>query len=209
MVFLRPVPLPQLSDPALAADLESDPAAKPFLGIDRLRVRLGGETFSYDVVARAALDAVAIAAHFERDGVTHVMLCSAIRPPIFWRTRNARAATLWEVPAGMVEPGETFREAAARELFEEMGARVAPDELAPLGPPMHLAPGMIAEVHVYFRVAVDPDALEPPPGDSSALERASVRAAIPLGEALALCASGAISDLKTEVVLRRLKEALA
>lgn len=211
MVFLgppRPMPLPLLTDLVLDAELESDPEIEPFLRIDRLRVRLGGEAFSYDVVGRKALDAVAIAAHFERDGATHVMLCSAIRPPLYWRTRDARAATLWEVPAGMVEPGESPRDAAARELHEEIGARIAPGALAPLGPPMHLAPGMIAEVHTYFRVAIDPDALEAPPGDSSALERASVRAAIALDEALALCASGAISDLKTEIVLRRLKEAL-
>ncbi|HEY1956612.1 MAG TPA: NUDIX domain-containing protein [Polyangiaceae bacterium] len=204
------MPLPHLpASVGLDAELESDPAARPFLGIDRLRVRLGGDTFWYDVVRRAAIDAVAIAAHFERAGALHVMLCSAIRLPVFWRTRDARAATLWEVPAGMVEPGETFRQAAARELFEEIGARVAPDALFPLGPPMHMAPGIIAEVHGYFHVAIDPDALETPPGDSSPLERASVRAALPLDEALELCASGAITDLKTEVVLRRLREVLA
>jgi 8-oxo-dGTP pyrophosphatase MutT (NUDIX family) len=34
---------------------------------------------------------------------------------------------------GKVEPGETIAEAAARELAEESGVRVAPDQLAPVG----------------------------------------------------------------------------
>lgn len=209
MVFLgAPLPLPRLSDPPIDAELERENAT-PFLRIERLRVRLGAEAFTYDVVTRLALDAVAIAAHFERDGRTHVMLCSAIRPPLYWRTRDARRTTLWEIPAGMVEPGESPRVAAARELHEEVGARVEPDALAPLGPPMHLAPGMIAELHTYFHVAIDPVALEPPPGDASPLERHATLAAVPLDEALALCASGEITDLKSEIVLRRLKEALA
>ena len=38
-------------------------------------------------------------------------------------------AGFWELPGGQVEPGESPAEAAARELFEEVGVQV--DELAP------------------------------------------------------------------------------
>jgi 8-oxo-dGTP diphosphatase len=35
----------------------------------------------------------------------------------------------WSIPGGIMEVGETVREAAAREAFEETGLRVAPEEL--------------------------------------------------------------------------------
>ena len=44
----------------------------------------------------------------------------------------AGAAPFWLTPGGAVEPGETRREAAARELHEETGITVAPASL--LGP---------------------------------------------------------------------------
>ncbi len=210
MVFPSHVPLPRISSPALQAQLSSPVDRSGFLRLERVRVRIGdGEPFTYDVVTRDAIDAVVMAAHFERDRTRHVMMCSCIRVPLFWRDQNAANATLWELPAGLVEIGESPAAAAARELHEEIGVRVDATKLAPLGPPMVPAPGMIAEVHSYFHVEIDPSALEAPQGDASALERESVIAAVPLDEALALCASGGIRDSKTELALRRLKELLA
>jgi ADP-ribose pyrophosphatase len=180
-----------------------------FLWLERLKVRIaGGAPFTYDVVSRKAVDAVIITPHFERDGKRHVMLVSAIRVPLFVRDHQAQA-TLWELPAGLVEPGEAYVAAAARELFEEVGARVPESALHPLGPNMFPVPAMIAEIHSFFHVEIDPDALEEPPGDTSALEREQKRFPIGLDEALALCASGDIRDSKTELALRRLKEILA
>lgn len=40
---------------------------------------------------------------------------------------------LYSLPGGHVEPGESAREAATRELFEETGLRVAPEALEWLG----------------------------------------------------------------------------
>ena len=37
---------------------------------------------------------------------------------------------LWSVPGGRVEPGETGREAVVRELEEETGLRIVPEEVA-------------------------------------------------------------------------------
>jgi 8-oxo-dGTP pyrophosphatase MutT (NUDIX family) len=172
-----------------------------------MRVRIGGgEPFAYDVVSRKAIDAVVIAPHFERDGKRHVMLVSAIRVPLF--VREEPQATLWELPAGLVEPGEAFASAAARELFEEVGARVSESAMVQLGPTMYPVPALIAEVDAFFHVAIDPNALESPPGDASPLEREQKRCSIALDEALALCASGEIRDSKTELALRRLKDVL-
>jgi ADP-ribose pyrophosphatase len=199
-------PLPRLPDPRLDGAVASGLAEQSaFLRIERLRLTVSGSTpFNYDVVTRKALDAVVIAAHFRVGGKVQVMLRSALRPPVWWRERGS--PMVWELPAGLVEPNESPREAAARELFEEVGARVEPATLEPLGPPMLPAPGMIAEVQAFFHVAIDPHVLTVPEGDSSALENASTLYACALDEALALCASGAIRDLKTELGLRRLAE---
>jgi len=205
VVFPSGVPLPRLPSPALQAESAAPSDRSGFLWLERLKVRIGGgEPFAYDVVSRKAVDAVVIAPHFERDGKRHVMLVSAIRVPLF--TRGEAEPTLWELPAGLVEPGEAYASAAARELFEEVGAKLPESAMLQLGPNMYPVPAMIAEIHSFFHVEIDPDALVAPPGDASALEREQRRFPIALDEALALCASGDIRDSKTELALRRLKD---
>jgi len=51
-----------------------------------------------------------VAAVIERDG--HVLICQ--------RNRTSRHALKWEFPGGKVEPGESPRDALARELKEEL-----------------------------------------------------------------------------------------
>ena len=52
---------------------------------------------------------------------------------------HATRSPRWDIPKGVVEPGETLPAAAIRELLEETGLTVAPEELTELG------------VHAYLR----------------------------------------------------------
>jgi ADP-ribose pyrophosphatase len=175
--------------------------------------------FVYDRVERRALDAVAVAAHFERDDVVHVYLRTAVRPPLAFRHAGevegggndvaAGSDTLWELPAGLIEPDESPAEAGARELAEELGFEVEPSALVTLGAWMYPLPAVIAERHVFFAVAVDPLTRTTPREDGSALERFAAIEAVPLGRALDACRAGAIRDEKTELALRRLEELVA
>jgi ADP-ribose pyrophosphatase len=164
--------------------------------------------FPYDIADRRALDAAVIVAHFAADGVRHVYLRSAVRPPCALRALDpVRDGSLWEVPAGLIEPDEDPAAAAARELGEELGFLAQASSLSPLGPWMFPVPGMIAERNVYYAIEVDPSTRATPTEDGSALERAAAICAIPLSQALEHCRSGAIRDAKTELALRRLADA--
>lgn len=165
--------------------------------------------FKYDIGMRAAIDAVAMAAYFVEDGVVHLYLRSAVRPPCALRTIPPRTdGNLWEAPAGLVEPGEDPAATAARELGEELGFAVTAADMKPLGPWTFPVPGVIAERHIFFAVAVDPATRATPTEDGSALERAAAIMALPLRDVLEHCRRGAIRDAKTELLARRLVEAL-
>ncbi|MFI5302457.1 MAG: NUDIX domain-containing protein, partial [Polyangiales bacterium] len=156
-------------------------------------------------------DVALIVAHFVDDsGVRHVYLRSSLRPPLVLRDAPpAHPGTLWELPAGLVDAGESPAEAAVRELEEELGFHTPLASVLPLGPPSFPVSGMCAEMHAYFHVQVDPATRGTPSEDGSALERGAAILAVPLTDALDHCRTGAIADTKTELALRRLAEILA
>jgi ADP-ribose pyrophosphatase len=188
--------------------------ATPFLDVRRVElvaVRDGerSDPFPYDILERRALDACIMVAHHVRDGAVHVYLRSAVRPPVALRPIAPSASgLLWEVPAGLVEPGESPVAAAVRELDEELGFTVRPEDLVPLGPWSVPAPGFIGEIHHTFHVRVDPTTQRTPGGDGSPLERDARILSIPLAAALDACRRGDVRDAKTELALRRLAEML-
>ncbi len=75
--------------------------------------------------------------------------------------RPVRPEPFYEHPAGMIEPGEDPRIAIARELAEETGLLITPDDLLPLSPqPVYPSPGLWHEKGYFFALRLQvPDAL--------------------------------------------------
>lgn len=69
----------------------------------------------------------------ERDVVRVVVLDSDNRVLLFRAQEfiHPEVGEWWELPGGGIEPGETFRQAATRELLEETGLQVAPEMIGP------------------------------------------------------------------------------
>jgi ADP-ribose pyrophosphatase len=207
----------------IVEDLPSEDAG--FLRIVRRRLRAhypdgtSSPPFVYDEIDRSAIDAVVLAVHFlDSDGVRHVFLRSAVRPPLTFRNRarsprpsiDPPGGFLWELPAGLVEASEQseagLRHAARREIREELGFEVNEAALSELGPSVFPVPAFISERHFFFEIEVDPNQRAEPSLDGSALEHAGAVVSLPVAEALDRCRRGEFQDSKTELCLRRLVE---
>jgi ADP-ribose pyrophosphatase len=210
--------------PAIQVEVVRDHAGpkQGFLWVRQLTLRNrhadGHESapYEYFMVERNLLDAVAIVL-YRRVGLdVEVVLRSQLRPPLAFRAQyqvpllaEGTGAVQWEVPAGLVEPGEhgeagLFARASA-EALEEVGYRIAPARFSLLGHPASLSPGLIAEkLHfVCAELAADEPRSEPQ-GDGHAVEEGSVCAFVSLAQALEAAESGLIHDVKTELALHRL-----
>jgi len=72
---------------------------------------------------------------------------------------HATRSPRWDIPKGIAEPGEEFRAAACRELFEETGLSAPEPELKPLGVFPYL-PGKDLALFVWLRAELpDPNSL--------------------------------------------------
>jgi ADP-ribose pyrophosphatase len=208
-------PLPRVSVQVARDRTRESAATGGFLNLRRVDLvatrpdRSASPPFSYDIATRASLDAVVMAAHYLEGGVRRVFLRSAIRPAFALRPIvPLHDGGLWELPAGLIDGGEAPAEAAARELAEELGFDVDPEDLSPVGPPVFPAPGLIAEIHYFFHVEINPRRRGRPTEDGSVLEEDAAIADVALQDALEHCRRGSIPDAKTELLLRRLAETL-
>jgi ADP-ribose pyrophosphatase len=107
--------------------------------------------------------------------------------------RFATGGTLWEVPAGKLDPGERSESCAQRELEEEAGYRAG--RLESLGP-MWASPGFTDEkIHLFaaFDLTSVPQRLEA--DEVIEVERMS------FARALELVWSGELTDAKSQLAL--------
>ncbi len=103
--------------------------------------------------------------------------------------RHAAGGMIYEVPAGVLEPGEPPEACAARELAEEVQLQAR--DLVLLGP-IHTTPGFTDERIWLFKAT----GLSPAEGALDADEYIRV-VRIPVDEALAMARDGRITDAKT------------
>jgi ADP-ribose pyrophosphatase len=110
--------------------------------------------------------------------------------------RNHRFAigeTLWEVPAGTLEPDEPLQACAERELAEETG--YVAKTWRSLGY-LYASPGVLDEkLHLFVAKDLTPGPAKPEPDEQ--LQPVAVR----LDEAIRMCLSGQIKDAKTVTAL--------
>lgn len=196
-----------------------------FLRIRRLMLRNvyadGSKSAPYpcDVMSRAHVDAVAMVL-FDRGPDLRVMLKDGIRPAVYLRKDKAvehGEARPWlrviEIAAGMLEAADRgeggIERRAAAEAREECGVAVDPADVLPLGGAMFPSPGVTDE-RVHFRaVPVPIDAAHAAPsGDGSPMEQGTRPVVMTMDDAIAACRGGDIPDMKTEIALLRLCDAI-
>jgi ADP-ribose pyrophosphatase len=198
-----------------------------FLALRRLRMRNrrtdGSASAPYvcDAVVRPyGQDAVVVAIYARTPRGTEILVRECMRPVLPLVREAARAPIdeprygmfLTELVAGIVEEGDRgeagLRRRAVAEVHEEAGFVVAPGAVTLLGAGMLPSPGCLAEKYYFAAVEVDPRTQQPLEGDGSPMEEGATTRWLPLDEALAACTRGDISDLKTELGLRRLRDFL-
>ena len=107
--------------------------------------------------------------------------------------RHAGGGMHYELPAGVLEPGESPESCAGRELAEETQLQAA--VLQPLGP-IHTTPGFTDErIWLFVATGLSPSPAQP--DDDEYIEVVRVSG----DDALAMCRDGRITDAKTLVGL--------
>lgn len=196
-----------------------------FLRVRRLRVRnryadgSASAVYDCDIVSRRAIDAVAVVLYETTGARVRVLLKDGVRPPVYLRRHKDLVRedprpylTVTEIAAGVLEPEDTGEDGierrAAAEAHEECGLTVDPARVRRLGSASFPSPGVTDE-NVHFRAVQAPlgDAVRPQ-GDGSIMEEATRTVILDLDEAIARCRRGEIPDMKTEIGLLRLADAI-
>jgi ADP-ribose pyrophosphatase len=168
-------------------------------GVGAMRIIQSRELFAGRIVT-LSLDEIVIAdQRLEMERIRHpggaavvpVMIDGSVI--MIEQFRYAVDAALWEIPAGRLEPGESPRACAARELEEETGYRAGHlEKLAD----MYSAPAYCTEIISVFLATGLQAGQQRLDGDES------IRVVrMPLGEALQRVLTAGVSDAKTLVGL--------
>jgi ADP-ribose pyrophosphatase len=199
-----------------------------FLAIRRLRMRNRrddgslSEQYLCDFIVRPyGLDAVVVALYCRGGDAVQVLVRDGLRPPVALgrpaeRTPVAepvRHIFLTELVAGIIEEDDRgldgIRRRAAAEVLEEAGYRIDPQTVMLLGEATFPTPGAMSEKFWLVAAEIsDPAARESTLGDGSPMEEGATIRWLDLDEAIAACVRGDIEDMKTELTLRRLHDAL-
>jgi ADP-ribose pyrophosphatase len=133
---------------------------------------------------------VAVVRH--RPSVVLIPMMDDNRVVLIRQYRPAVGKTMWELPAGTTDPGETPEHAAVRECEEEIG--LVPGRLERLGG-FFPTPGISDEELIFFRVS---DLREPSGTRRSPDEDEDIQPeVVTIAEARSMAARGDIIDLKT------------
>ena len=198
-----------------------------FLAIRRLRLRNRREDgslsqpYTNDAIVRPyGQDAVVVAIFARVADAIHVLVRAGLRPSVAL-ARDASLAPLPEPPPGLVvtelvagilevsdRGAAGLAHRAAAETLEEAGFVVDPSSVIVLGAGAFASPGALPEKEYFAAVEVDPSTQVALEGDGSAMEEGATTRWLELDAAIAACIAGEISDLKTEVGLRRLRDYL-
>jgi ADP-ribose pyrophosphatase len=150
---------------------------------------------------RVAVDTTTTAAGhtIRRDVIMHpgaVVILPVLDAEHIVLLRNHRFAigeTLWEIPAGTVEPGEPLQACAERELAEETGYTA--NKWQSLGF-LYASPGVLDEkLHLFVAEALTPGQARPEPDED--LHAVT----LPFDQAIQMCLRGEIKDAKTITAL--------
>lgn len=107
--------------------------------------------------------------------------------------RYAAGGDIWEVPAGIIEPGESWEDCARRELEEEAGVKAG--KLVALTT-IHTTPGFTnEEIHLYAAFDLEPGEARTDEDEFLQVVR------LPLSGALRMVQTGEISDGKSLVAI--------
>ena len=181
-----------------------------FLKLRHLKLRLQypdgsmSEGFIHDVIVRGKMDASVIVAYdMSAWREPRVWLRSCVRPAACSRVPfpNSHGCG-WELPAGLVDPGETPHQCAIRELYEEVGFEVDPNFVTLLGPPSWGSVGLAPELIHFYAVEVTGLRRQIPPEDGSPLERYGDCTLVPVSSAMQ------VGDMKTSLGAHRLARLL-
>ena len=153
------------------------------LRVDRVRLPSGRET-SREII--------------EHPGSVGILpLLTGNRVLLIRQYRHAVGETIWEIPAGTMEPGETPIECAGRELEEETGYRAR--SLKQLFD-CYAAPGYSMELmHVFLARGLRPTELRPEEDEIISVE------SVESERAFRMIRSGQIRDAKTICALSYLR----